>query len=125
MAKIDYKIEIDSDLQLITVYVRGIFNGDNFTSISEEVRRIANDKSYNVYYNLVGTEMNMSVTDIYFKSHGGEEKNKAISRATKIAALVNTKDFKKWKFSETVNFNRGYLTMAFLDENSALEWLAA
>lgn len=120
---IEHSIQVDHDLKIIFVAVSGIITEDDYKGVSGKVWAQSAELGYHAFYDLVDTRFTFTVDESVRLPREIHQKSSDNARKSRVALLVNTRDFSKWEFIEIVNYGIGFKTKPFLTKKEALDWL--
>lgn len=120
---IKHDIQVNHDLKVIFVEVSGVIKEDDYKGVSGKVWALSSELAYNAFYDLVDTEFIFDVDVSARLPREIDQKSAPNAKNSRVALLVNEKDYPKWKFIEVVNYGIGFKTRPFLDKKEAMDWL--
>ncbi|MCW8966080.1 MAG: STAS/SEC14 domain-containing protein [Candidatus Pacearchaeota archaeon] len=120
---IEHNIQVDHDLQIIFVVVSGIITEDDYKGVSGKVWALSTELSYHAFYDLVDTRFTFTVDVSARLPREISEKSSPNAKNSRVALLVNPRDYSKWKFIEMINHGMGFKTRPFMNKEDAMAWL--
>ena len=107
---IEHNIHVDHDLKIIFVVVSGIITEDDYKGVSGKVWALSTELAYHAFYDLVDTRFTLSVEVSARLPREIHQKSSPNAKNSRVALLVNARDYSKWKFIEMINRGMGFKT---------------
>jgi len=120
---VKHDIQVDHDQNIIFIEVSGVITEDDYKEVSGKVWALSAELGYHALYDLVDTDFTFDVDVSARLPRQIEQKNAPNAKNSRVALLVNAKDYSRWKFIEIVNYGIGFKTRPFLKKQEALDWL--
>lgn len=120
---VKHEIDINHDKNIIFVTVSGVITEEDYKSVSGEVWALSAELSYDAFYDLVDTHFSFDVDISARLPREISQKSMPNAKNSRVALLVNPRDYSQWEFIEVINFGLGFKTRPFLDKNEAMGWL--
>ena len=119
-----YELKFHVNPSFVEVISRGKLTQEEQSQRDSEVHKLGRGNKPTFFlYNLLSTEIDASITELY-QTPGLLEKEEQ-NRRNKAALLVqrDDKDWENLKFLETASLNRGWQIRVFSDRDEAISWL--
>ena len=120
---IEHNIQVNHDLKIIFVTVSGTITEADYKEVSGKVWAQSAELGYHAFYDLVDTRFTFTVDESVRMPREIHQKSSPNARNSRVALLVNARDYSKWEFIEVVNYGIGFKTKPFLNKKEALDWL--
>ena len=123
-AQLEFTTDIDHELGLILIRVRGEMNTTNAKDVSLRAREEAHMHGYGILYDFRAVKLDTSFADLYrYPREALALTDKALKAPRGSILISKGKDEAQWKFFEEATQNMGVNDRVFIeDEKAALEW---
>lgn len=122
--QLEFTTDIDHELGLVLIRVRGEINTTNAKSVSLRAREEAHMHGYGILYDFRAVKLDASFADLYrYPREALALTDKALKAPRGSILISKGKDEALWKFFEDATQNMGVNNRVFVeDEKAALEW---